>query len=91
MGETETITSESTRLDQPWNVVVHDDPVNLMGYVTWAFMKVFGYPRAKAEGLMMEVHQAGSSVVWSGEREHAELYTQQLQALQLRTTMEKAE
>ena len=36
--------------------MVHDDPVNLMGYVTWVFMRVFGYPEARAAKLMMEVH-----------------------------------
>lgn len=89
MADTETITLESTALDLPWNVVVHDDPVNLMGYVTWVFMKVFGYPEQKATILMMEVHQAGRSIVWTGDRERAELYTQQLQGFQLKTSMEK--
>ncbi|MCU0797174.1 MAG: ATP-dependent Clp protease adapter ClpS [Akkermansiaceae bacterium] len=91
MSATQTVTKEVTALDQPWNVVVHDDPVNLMDYVTWVFMKVLGHPRPRAEKLMMEVHQSGRSVVWTGEREMAEHYTQQLQAFQLKTTMEKAE
>jgi ATP-dependent Clp protease adaptor protein ClpS len=45
MGNADTLTQtrESTALDVPWNVVVHDDPVNLMGYVTWVLMKIFGY------------------------------------------------
>lgn len=80
---------EITALDVPWNIVVLDDPVNLMGYVTHVFMKVFSYPRAKAERHMMEVHQLGRSIVWSGEREIAEFFTQQLQAHQLKATMEK--
>ena len=91
MTETGTATRQETSLDVPWNVVVHDDPVNLMTYVTWVFMKVFGYPEPRATRLMLEVHHAGRSVVWSGGREHAELYAQQLQGFQLRTTMEKAE
>lgn len=74
----------------PWSVIVHDDPVNLMEYVTFVFMRVFGYPRAQAEKLMMEVHECGRSVVWTGQREKAEFFAQQLQASQLRTTMEKA-
>ena len=36
-------------LDLPWHVVVHNDPVNLMSYVTMVFQRVFGYPRDKAE------------------------------------------
>lgn len=90
MGATKTVSKPEVSLDLPWNVVVHDDPVNLMGYVTWVFMKVFSYPKSKAEVLMMEVHQAGKSIVWTGQQELAELYTHQLQAFQLRTTMEKS-
>ena len=89
-SDTLTQTREDTALDVPWNVIVHDDPVNLMGYVTWVFMKVLGYDENKATILMMEVHQLGRSVVWNGQREKAEFYTQQLQAHQLKTTMEKA-
>jgi ATP-dependent Clp protease adaptor protein ClpS len=81
----------STSLDTPWNVVVHDDPVNLMGYVTWVFMKVFGYPESRARIHMLEVHEQGRSIVWTGSREKAEFYTQQLQAHQLKTSLEKAE
>jgi len=76
--------------DLPWNVVVLDDPVNLMHYVTMVFKRVFGYSAAKAETLMMEVHSQGRSVVWSGPREKAEFYVQQLHSWQLRTTMEKS-
>ncbi|GAA5482112.1 ATP-dependent Clp protease adapter ClpS [Haloferula sargassicola] len=90
MAATETVTKPEVSLDLPWNVVVHDDPVNLMDYVTWVFMKVFSYPKARAEILMLEVHQSGRSIVWTGQRERAELYTHQLQGFQLRTTMEKA-
>jgi ATP-dependent Clp protease adaptor protein ClpS len=89
-SDTLTQTREDTSLDVPWNVVVHDDPVNLMGYVTYVFMKVFGYDEKKAAVLMMEVHKLGRSIVWTGQREKAEFYTQQLQAHQLKTSMEKA-
>jgi ATP-dependent Clp protease adaptor protein ClpS len=89
-SDTLTQTREDTSLDVPWNVIVHDDPVNLMGYVTYVFMKVFGYDEAKAAVLMMEVHKLGRSIVWNGQREKAEFYTQQLQAHQLKTSMEKA-
>ena len=91
MSDTETVTLEATALDVPWNVVVHDDPVNLMEYVTVVFMKVLGYGRLRAEKLMLEVHELGRSVVWTGGRERAELYTQQLQAHQLKTAMEKTD
>jgi ATP-dependent Clp protease adaptor protein ClpS len=89
--DTLTRTHEETALDVPWNVIVHDDPVNLMGYVTHVLMKIFGYDEKKAAILMLEVHKLGRSIVWNGEREKAELYVQQLQAHQLKTTLEKAE
>ncbi|MCU0780055.1 MAG: ATP-dependent Clp protease adapter ClpS [Akkermansiaceae bacterium] len=90
-ADTLTLPREETALDLPWNVVVHDDPVNLMGYVTWVFQKVFGYPEQKAARLMMEVHVRGRSVVWSGAREKAEFYAQQLQSYQLTTSLERTE
>ena len=77
-------------MEVPWNVVVHNDPVNLMSYVTRVFQKVLGFSRELAEKHMLEVHTRGRSVVWSGERERAELYVQQLQAHLLLTTLEKS-
>ena len=90
MPEADSLLEEDVALDQPWNVVVHDDPVNLMDYVTWVFMKVLGMPKPLAEKRMLEVHEQGRSVVWSGGREEAELYAQQLQAHQLQANLEKA-
>lgn len=89
-SDTLTLTRQSTELDVPWNVVVHDDPVNLMGYVTMVLMKIFGYDEKRAAKLMMEVHQSGRSVVWSGQRERAEMLAQQLQAHQLKASIEKS-
>lgn len=75
--------------DRPWQVVVHNDPVNLMTYVTMVFQRVFGYPREKAEEHMLEVHQKGRSILWSGVRERAELHVQQLHGHLLLATLEK--
>ncbi len=92
MADTDTLskTREALSLDVPWNVVVHDDPVNLMHYVTYVLMKIFAYDKKKATILMLQVHKQGRSIVWSGEREKAEFYVQQLQVHQLRTTLEKS-
>jgi ATP-dependent Clp protease adaptor protein ClpS len=88
-------TLEDTRthdaLATPWNVIVYNDPINLMSYVTMVFQRVFGYPRPQAEKLMLEVHEKGRSLVWSGEREQAEHYVHQLHSFQLLAQMEKAE
>jgi len=94
MTQTGVIHIEETKtkedLDTPWNVIVFNDPINLMGYVTMVFQRVFGYPRAKAETLMLEVHHKGRSLVWSGGREQAEHYVHQLQSYQLLAQMEKS-
>ncbi len=96
-GETGSVTTaeptKETRseedLDVPWQVVVHNDPVNLMSYVTMVFQRVFGYPREKADKHMLEVHQKGRSILWAGMREPAELYVQQLHGYLLLATLEK--
>lgn len=80
----------TTAVEFPWNVVVHNDPITKMNYVTMVFQKLFGYTREKAEIHMLEVHQKGRSIVWSGERERAELYVQQLHGYQLLATLEKS-
>ena len=94
MAEPGVIQIEETKtkeeIDVPWNVIVYNDPINLMSYVTMVFQRVFGYPRTKAEMLMLEVHHKGRSLVWSGGREQAEHYVHQLQSYQLLAQMEKS-
>ena len=77
-------------LDKPWNIIVHNDPINLMSYVTLTFMRIFGMSKKKAEVHMSEVHSNGKSLVWSGAREQAELYVQQLHQALLLATMEQS-
>jgi len=89
--QTETKTRGETQLAPPWHVIVHDDPVTLMTYVTKVFMQVFGYPQDKAQRLMLEVHKTGRSIVWTGAREQAEMYAQKLQAHHLLTSLEVAD
>lgn len=86
----ETKTRDKSDLDSVWSVIVHNDPVNLMSYVTLVFRRVFGFPREKAERHMLEVHNHGRSTVWSGSREQAEVYLQQLHAHLLLATVEKS-
>jgi ATP-dependent Clp protease adaptor protein ClpS len=63
---------EHVEPDKPWLTIVWNDPVNLMSYVTYVFQKVFGYPKPKAEKLMLDVHHKGKAVVASGVREAME-------------------
>ena len=75
--------------DRPWIVIVWNDPINLMSYVTWVFQKLFGYSHAKAEKLMWDVHTKGKAVVSSGAREKAEFDVSRLHAHGLWATMQK--
>lgn len=75
--------------DVPWIVIVWNDPINLMSYVTWVFQKLFGYPKAKAERLMLDVHHKGRAVVSSGGREQAEFDVVRLHEHGLWATMQK--
>lgn len=84
-------TATKDALAAPWNVIVHNDPINLMSYVTMVFQRVFGYARAKAERHMLEVHNNGRSLVWTGSREQAELYVQKLHGYQLLATLERVD
>jgi len=75
--------------DSPWQVIVWNDPINLMSYVTFVLQKLFGYSFEKATKLMMDVHTKGKAVVSSGERERAELDVFRLHEHGLWATMEK--
>jgi len=85
---------DDTRVDvetlTPWVTVVWNDPVNLMSYVTHVFMTYFGYPRDKAERLMMTVHQQGRAIVSQGGRETMEMDAGAMQGYGLWATLEKA-
>jgi ATP-dependent Clp protease adaptor protein ClpS len=77
-----------TERDVPWVVIVWDDPINLMEYVVWVFQKLFGYPRAKARRLMLQVHNEGKAVVSNGTRERCEVDVARLHAHGLWATMQ---
>jgi ATP-dependent Clp protease adaptor protein ClpS len=70
----ELTTDETTIDDRPWVVIVWNDPINLMSYVTFVLQKLFGYSLEKATALMLDVHHKGKAVVSSGAREQAELH-----------------
>ncbi len=75
-------------VDRPWVVIVWNDPINLMSYVTYVLQKLFGYSREKATKLMLDVHQKGRAVVSNGSREKAELDVFRLHEHGLWATME---
>lgn len=73
----------------PWLTLVWNDPVNLMSYVTYVFQTYFGYPRRKAEKLMIDVHTLGKAVVSHGTREEMERDAEALQGYGLWATYER--
>jgi ATP-dependent Clp protease adaptor protein ClpS len=75
--------------DVPWVTIVWNDPVNLMSYVTYVFETYFGYPRQKAEKLMLDVHTKGKAVVSNGSREEMERDTEAMHGYGLWATFEK--
>jgi ATP-dependent Clp protease adaptor protein ClpS len=70
-------------------VIVWNDPVNLMSYVTLVFQRLFGYSREKAMSLMFQVHYEGKAVVSNGTREKCELDVSKLHAAGLWATMQQ--
>lgn len=74
-----------------WHVVVLNDPVNLMSYVVMVFKKVLGFDETRARRHMLEVHEQGRSVVWTGVREQAEAYAFTLQQWHLTAVLEADE
>ena len=75
--------------ERPWVVIVWNDPINLMSYVTMVFQKLFGYSLEHATRLMLEVHHDGKAAVATGNREKAELDVARLHAYGLWATMQQ--
>lgn len=92
-GDTATLEREETQtaVDKPWNVIVWNDPVNLMSYVAYVFRRHFGYSEAHAQKLMLEVHHHGRSAVASGSKEEAERHVQAMHSYGLWATMEQTD
>jgi ATP-dependent Clp protease adaptor protein ClpS len=75
--------------DNPWVVIVWNDPINLMNYVVMVLQKLFGYSREKATDLMLDVHNKGRAVVSNGTRDEAELDVFRLHENGLWATMQQ--
>ena len=76
--------------DVPWVTIVWNDPVNLMSYVSYVFRSYFGFPKAEAERLMLQVHEIGRAVVATGPREEMERHTEAMHEYGLWATVAKA-
>ena len=74
---------------QPWQVIVWNDPVNLMSYVTYVFRTYFGFSSSVAHRMMMEVLKDGKAVVAQGTKEEAERHVAALHGYGLWATYEQ--
>ena len=79
------------QLTGSWRVVLLNDPVNRMSYVVMVLRRVFGFDEAEARRHMMEVHESGRSIVWSGTREQAEAHMFALQQWHLTAVIQPDE
>lgn len=70
-------------------VVVMNDPVNLMSYVSALFQGLFDWPKDRADQHMREVHERGRSIVWRGSQAGATAYAATLQEWQLAAVVER--
>ena len=77
--------------ETPWVTIVWDDPVNLQSYVTYVFMELFGYSKAKATELMLQVHNDGKAIVSTGSREEMEHDVARLHEYGLWATLQRGD
>lgn len=85
------VSAPQPRLAEVWRVVVLNDPVNRMSYVVMVLRRVFGFAEERARKHMLEVHEKGRSVLWSGTREQAEAYVFALQQWHLTAVVQADE
>ncbi|MGI9117732.1 MAG: ATP-dependent Clp protease adaptor ClpS [Gaiellales bacterium] len=68
-----------TELGPPWRVIVLNDDHNTFEGVARALAAVIpGLDYARGMALANRIHRSGRAIVWSGHRELAELYHEQL-------------
>jgi ATP-dependent Clp protease adaptor protein ClpS len=73
------VTASKPQQSELWRVVVLNDPVNRMSYVVMVLRRVLGFEEDRARRHMLEVHESGRSIVWTGTREQAEAHMFALQ------------
>ncbi len=78
------------RTADPWVTIVWNDPVNLMSYVSYVFRSYFGYPQARADTLMRQVHEEGRAVVSTGSLERMEVDVLAMHGYGLWATMQRS-
>ena len=68
-----------TGIGAPWNVIVLNDDHNTFDGVAFALAATIpGISYDRGMALANRIHNTGQAIVWSGHREAAELYWEQL-------------
>lgn len=71
-------------LGKPWRVIVRNDSHNTFEGVAFALSSVLpGVTYDAGMKLANRIHDTGQAIVWSGDKEQAELYWTQLEAFGL--------
>ena len=68
-----------TRRVPPYNVILLNDDHHSMEFVVDVLCKVLGCPLERAVQLMLEAHESGRAIIWTGTKEVAELKAEQIE------------
>jgi len=78
LPEEEVIDSTRTRFLPPYNVILANDDHHSQHFVIEVLCKVLGCSIERALVLMMEAHESGRAIIWTGSKEVAELKCEQV-------------
>jgi ATP-dependent Clp protease adaptor protein ClpS len=67
-----------TRRLPPYNVILENDDHHTMEFVVEVLQKVLGCTIERAVQFMLEAHESGRAIIWTGPKEVAELKAEQV-------------
>ena len=67
-----------TRRIPPYHVILENDDYHSMTFVVSVLCKALGHSVERAYQLMLQAHQTGRAIVWTGTKEVAELKAEQI-------------
>ena len=73
-----------TRRVPPYNVILLNDDHHSMEFVIEVLCKALGYTVERSYQLMMQAHNSGRTIVWTGPKEVAELKAEQIRTFHQR-------
>jgi ATP-dependent Clp protease adaptor protein ClpS len=70
-----------TRTTPQYKVILLDDPITPIDFVTGLLIRIFHKPSNEAHSLTLQVHESGSALITVTNLERAELYVEQIHSL----------